>query len=157
VAFLSFSRGGLATSGALRRWWLQGGKRRHHLLNPATGLPTPLWIDEEDTRPKAEDAMPLVATATALAPTAARAEVAAKVALLRGYPAALRAAEAAWERPIVLSLEAPPDADAAVALVLTLGTGEVVVSDNLSAYLATWGTLGVALPTSSQLGPDARV
>ncbi|PWT70262.1 MAG: hypothetical protein C5B60_12370 [Chloroflexi bacterium] len=157
VAFLSFSRGGLATSGALHRWWLQGGKRRHHLLNPATGLPTPLWIDDEDTRPEAEDAMPLVATATALAPTAARAEVAAKVALLRGYPAALRAAEAAWERPIALSLGAPLDADAAVALVLTLGTGEVVVSDNLSAYLSTWGTLGVALPTSPELGLDASV
>jgi FAD:protein FMN transferase len=148
VAFLSFSRGGLATSGALRRWWLQGGKRQHHLLNPQTGLPIDLWIDEGDTRPEAGDTMPLIATATALAPTAARAEVAAKVALLRGYPTALRAVEAAWERPIALGLGAPLDADAAVALVLTLGNGEIVVSDNLSTYLATWATAGVALPTS---------
>jgi FAD:protein FMN transferase len=155
VAFLSFSRGGLATSGALRRWWLQGGKRRHHLLNPETGLPIELWLDERDTRPEAGDAMPLIATATALAPTAARAEVAAKVALLRGYPAALRAVEAAWDRPIALGLGAPLDADAAVALVLTLGSGEVVVSNNLAAYLATWGTAGVALPTSPELGLDA--
>jgi FAD:protein FMN transferase len=155
VAFLSFSRGGLATSGALRRWWLQGGKRLHHLLNPETGLPIELWIDERDTRPEAEDTMPLIATATALAPTAARAEVAAKVALLRGYPAALRSVEAAWNRPIDLGLGAPLDADAAVALVLTLGSGEVVVSNNLSAYLATWGTEGVALPTSPEIGLDA--
>jgi thiamine biosynthesis lipoprotein len=155
VAFLSFSRGGLATSGALRRWWLQGGKRRHHLLNPETGLPIELWIDERDTRPEAGDTMPLIATATALAPTAARAEVAAKVALLRGYPAALRAVEAAWDRPIALGLGAPLDADAAVALVLTLGSGEVVASNNLAAYLATWATAGVALPTSPELGLDA--
>jgi thiamine biosynthesis lipoprotein len=155
VAFLSFSRGGLATSGALRRWWLQGGKRQHHLLNPETGLPINLWIDDADTRPEDGDTMPLIATATALAPTAARAEVAAKVALLRGYPAALRAVEAAWERPIALGLGAPLDADAAVALVLTLGTGEVVVSSNLSAYLATWGTAGVALSTSTEPGQDA--
>jgi thiamine biosynthesis lipoprotein len=155
VAFLSFTRGGLATSGALRRWWLQGGKRRHHLLDPETGLPIDLWIDDGDTRPEDGDTMPLIATATALAPTAARAEVAAKVALLRGYPAALRAVEAAWERPIALGLGAPLDADAAVALVLTLGNGEVVVSSNLSAYLATWGTAGMALPISTEPSRDA--
>jgi FAD:protein FMN transferase len=155
VAFLRFSRGGLATSGALRRWWLQDGKRRHHLLNPQTGLPIDLWIDDADTRPEAGVATPLIATATALAPTAARAEVAAKVALLRGYPSALRAVEAAWERPIALGQGAPLDADAAVSLVLTLGNGQVVVSSNLPAYLATWGTAGVALPTSPPLGLEA--
>ena len=95
VAFLSFSRGGLATSGALRRWWLQGGKRRHHLLDPETGMPIELWIDEGDERSETRNGGPLIATATALAPTAARAEVAAKVGLLRGYPTALRAVEAA--------------------------------------------------------------
>ena len=30
-------RGALATSGVARRTWLQGGRRRHHLLDPATG------------------------------------------------------------------------------------------------------------------------
>ncbi|MGO8946617.1 MAG: FAD:protein FMN transferase [Ktedonobacterales bacterium] len=147
VALLSFSRGGLATSGALRRWWLQGGKRQHHLLNPQTGSPIELWIDDDNVPLQKADAVPLIATATALAPTAARAEVAAKVALLRGYPSALHAVEAAWERPI--SLGGPLDADTAVALVLSFGTGEVAVSGNLEAYLATWGTEGVRLPTSA--------
>lgn len=32
-------RGALATSGVARRSWLQGGRRRHHLLDPATGEP----------------------------------------------------------------------------------------------------------------------
>ena len=49
AAILGLSRGGLATSGALRRWWLQNGKRQHHLLNPETGLPMELWIDAEAT------------------------------------------------------------------------------------------------------------
>jgi thiamine biosynthesis lipoprotein len=30
-------RGALATSGIARRSWLQGGRRRHHLIDPATG------------------------------------------------------------------------------------------------------------------------
>jgi FAD:protein FMN transferase len=143
VAILTFSRGGLATSGAVRRWWLRDGKRTHHLLDPRTGDPIELWIDQ-DTVPCRPDAAPLIATATALAPTAARAEVAAKVALLRGYPQSLRLVEKAWERPI--SLSTPQDADVAVALVLTFGTGEIAVSGNLPEYLATWGTQGVALP-----------
>jgi thiamine biosynthesis lipoprotein len=147
VAILTFSRGGLATSGAVRRWWLRDGKRAHHLLDPRTGNPIELWIDQ-DTVPNTPESAPLIATATALAPTAARAEVAAKVALLRGYPQALRLVEKAWERPI--SLSTPQDADVAVALVLTFGTGEIAMSGNLPAYLATWGTQGVALPASPQ-------
>jgi thiamine biosynthesis lipoprotein len=31
------ARGALATSGVARRSWLQGGRRRHHLVDPATG------------------------------------------------------------------------------------------------------------------------
>ncbi len=139
VAVLRFSRGGLATSGAVKRWWLRDGERRHHLLDPRTGQPVRLWIDERDA---AET--PLIATATALAPTAARAEVAAKMALLRGYPAALRAVETAWERPIILN--GGLDADAAIALVLTFGNGDVVFSKNLPAYLASWGAEGADLP-----------
>ena len=156
VAVLSFSRGGLATSGALRRWWLQGGKRRHHLLNPQTGLPIELWIDDDDAAAPNSGAEQLIATATALAPTAARAEVAAKVALLRGYPRALREVEAAWDRPIRLGQGDPVDADTAVALVLSFGTGTVEVSGNLEAYLATWGTRGVRLPTSAYISPEGR-
>jgi hypothetical protein len=91
--------------------------------------------------------MPLIATATALAPTAARAEVAAKVALLRGYPEALRAVDAAWDR--YGAIGPASDADAGVALALTLGPGALVLSQNFSAYLATWGTEGAALPLTS--------
>lgn len=85
-----------------------------------------------------------MATATALAPTAAHAEVAAKVALLRGYPAALRAVEDAWARYGAVGPEA--NCDAGVALVLILGTGDVMLSSNMADYLATWGTAGAALP-----------
>lgn len=147
VAVVSLSRGALATSGALRRWWLRDGVRQHHLLDPRTGGPVPLWIDERDSRTPARDGgQPLIATATALAPTAARAEVAAKVALLRGYPAALHAVEAAWERYGAVGPET--DADAGVALVLTFGTREVEQSKNVAAYLASWGTEGAPLPMS---------
>jgi hypothetical protein len=107
---------------------------------------------DQDSAPERPDAAPLIATATALAPTAARAEVAAKVALLRGYPRALRLVERAWERPIALTT--PQDADVAVALVLTFGTGEIAMSSNLPEYLATWGTQGVALPASPHFATD---
>jgi thiamine biosynthesis lipoprotein len=33
-------RGGLATSGSVRRRWLRGGHRQHHLIDPATGMPS---------------------------------------------------------------------------------------------------------------------
>lgn len=145
VAVVTFSRGALATSGALRRWWLRDGVRQHHVLDPRTGLPVPLWIDEHDSRTLApSDGQPLIATATALAPTAARAEVAAKMALLRGYPAALYAVETAWERYGAVGPET--DGDVGVALVLTFGTGEVVQSRNVAAYLGSWGTDGAPLP-----------
>lgn len=145
AAVVTFSRGGLATSGALRRWWLRAGQRQHHLLDPRTGRPARLWIDDRDTpRPGVVGPQRLIASATALAPTAARAEVAAKVAILRGYPDALRAVEAAWERYGAVGPD--DDADAGVALILTFGDGEVTLSNNLSAYLATWGTAGAALP-----------
>lgn len=131
---LTLGRGGMATSGAASRWWYSAGERQHHLLDPRTGLPMPLWIDAEDDRAAAG---PLIASATALAPTAAHAEVAAKVALLRGYPAALRAVEDAWTRQG--AAEPEPYGDADVALLLVLGTGEVACSANLQAYLDTLG------------------
>jgi thiamine biosynthesis lipoprotein len=73
----TFSRraGAAATSGIGRRSWLvDGGLPAHHLLDPARGTP----------------AFTGIVQATALAPTAARAEVLAKAAILSG-PA--RAAE----------------------------------------------------------------
>jgi FAD:protein FMN transferase len=138
LATARLSRGAMATSGAVRRWWLRDGQRQHHLLDPRTGQPIPLWTassDEPDS---------LIATATAFAPTAAQAEVAAKVALLRGYPSALAAVESAWERYGALGPRG--DGDAGVALALVFGTGEIVFSRNLNEYLATWGTQGAMLP-----------
>jgi thiamine biosynthesis lipoprotein len=141
LVMLTFSRGGLATSGAARRWWLRDGQSMHHLIDPRDGSPMRLWLDGERACTSAE---PLIATATALAATSAQAEVAAKVALLRGYPAALHAVEQAWAR---YGAVGPSDAvDAGVALVLLLGTGEVVYSANIFEYLATWGTDDAALP-----------
>jgi FAD:protein FMN transferase len=39
-------RGALATSGTARRAWLQGGVRRHHLLDPRTGEPAASGLRE---------------------------------------------------------------------------------------------------------------
>ena len=67
--------GGVATSGIGRRsWTVDGGRPAHHLLDPRTGRPVFTGVVQ----------------ATALAPTAARAEILAKAAVLSG-PA--RAAE----------------------------------------------------------------
>jgi thiamine biosynthesis lipoprotein len=65
----SLTAGGVATSGIGRRsWTLAGGRPAHHLLDPRTGQP----------------AFTGVVQATALAPTAAQAEVLAKAAVLSG-------------------------------------------------------------------------
>lgn len=60
--------GAIATSTTRRRRWLQGGVERHHLLDPASGLP----------------ARTEVHSATVTATSCADAEVAAKVALVLG-------------------------------------------------------------------------
>jgi thiamine biosynthesis lipoprotein len=132
VAVLTLGRGGLATSGATGRWWRRGGQRQHHLIDPRTGRPAHLWIDAEDDTTDAGGE--LIATATALAPTAARAEVEAKVALLRGYPDALASDGAAG------SDDGRQTHD--VALLLVLGSGRVVCSEHLGDYLATQGSGG---------------
>jgi thiamine biosynthesis lipoprotein len=65
----SVSAGSVATSGIGRRSWMaDDGRPAHHLLDPRTGLP----------------AFTGVVQATALAPTAAQAEVLAKAAVLSG-------------------------------------------------------------------------
>lgn len=154
IAAIAFSRGALATSGAAYRWWLRRGLRAHHLLDPRTGLPAAVWTGEDRTHGRSGE--PLIATATALAPTAARAEVAAKLALLRGYPSALSAVEAAWESDGPLGKDG--GADSGVALLLALATGEVVVSANMRAYIESWGTDRAPLPLlpgASARCPDA--
>ncbi len=140
IAIVSMGQGGLATSGATRRWWYQGGQRQHHLLDPRTGRPASLWIPPASDNQEDTNAAQMIATATALAPTAARAEVAAKVALLRGYPAALRAVEAAWTNHSEAEARGP--LDESVALLLVLGNGEIVLSANMNEYLATCGAGG---------------
>lgn len=61
-------RGGLATSSVLARRWTTAGMVRHHLIDPGTGLPSTSEV----------------VTATVAAATCREAEIAAKVALLRG-------------------------------------------------------------------------
>lgn len=147
---VALGRGGLATSGAGDRWWYSAGQRQHHLIDPRTGLPAQVWIDATN-EPSDGAAQPhQIAAVAALAPTAAHAEIAAKVAILRGYPAALHTVEQAWsawnERPACEddTGAAGPYGDAPVALVVLLGSGEVVSSSNLRAYLETLGGGGNA-------------
>lgn len=137
-AVVSLAHGGIACSGAIDRWWWQNGERRHHLLDPRTGRPAGLWLDRTDD---ASDEGNLIATATAFAPTAAHAEVAAKVALLRGYPGALHAVEAAWAQGEASGAphDVPAYGDAGVALLLALGNGEIHCSTNLHAWLSESG------------------
>jgi FAD:protein FMN transferase len=134
AAVLTMRHGGIATSGATGRWWYRNGERQHHLLDPRTGHSVPLWIDESDST---RDPSRLIATATALAPSAAHAEVAAKAALLRGYPQALHQVEHAWED----RYDAGPVryGDESVALLLILGDGNVVCSANIHEFLADVG------------------
>jgi thiamine biosynthesis lipoprotein len=64
----SLSRGGIATSGIRQRSWMTDGGPAHQLLDPRTGTP----------------AFTGLVQATALAPTAAQADVLAKAAVLSG-------------------------------------------------------------------------
>jgi thiamine biosynthesis lipoprotein len=71
--------GALATSGRDRRRWRRNGEERHHLIDPSTGLP----------------ATSDLLRVTALAETAAEAEVVAKTLFLAGEQAARREADSA--------------------------------------------------------------
>ncbi len=83
VAGVPLAEGGIATSGDARRWWLRAGQRQHHLIDPRTGRSA---LPPDGTRLEGR-----VLAWTALAATAAEADVLAKVAYLRGYPDGLRA------------------------------------------------------------------
>ncbi len=152
LAVLTLGRGGLATSGAAARWWLQRGAVRHHVLDPRTGRPADIWTSPRGVAADVRADRFVIASASALAPTAAAAEVAAKVALLRGYPAALRAVDDAWDEhlarrgagntaPTVRS-NSSGFSDSATALLLVRGDGQVICSKNMRAYLATCGEGG---------------
>lgn len=137
AAILTLGHGGLATSGSTDRWWWRGGERQHHLIDPRTGAPAALWITPEDD---AGAELPRIASATALAPSAMHAEVAAKVALLRGYPRALGLVEQAWQ--IRDPAHIAPLSDGLTALLLLLGNGEIATTTHLAAYLWTEGKNG---------------
>ncbi len=134
VAVVTLGQGGTATSGATERWWYADGVARHHLIDPRTGAPARIWLNTGEPLPEDKD---LIATATAFAPTAAHAEVAAKVALLRGYPEAMERVARGWKsdrrRP------RPPYGDVDVALLLVMGSGAVHVSAHLEAWLDRYG------------------
>ena len=68
VGILHLSTGAVATSTVGRRHWQQNGRPMHHLIDPRNGQPS-----QSDLH-----------TVTVIAPTAVAAEVAAKVALIRG-------------------------------------------------------------------------
>src|SRR5690348_6439582 len=71
AAVLTMSSGGIATSGANWRWWYRDGARQHHLLDPRTEHPMDLWVDASDN--ERTNASNLIASMTALAPTATQA------------------------------------------------------------------------------------
>lgn len=144
AATIRLSRGALATSGAARRWWREGSAIRHHLLDPRTGLPLAIWTGADAELSGGDGPSRAIALVTALAPTAARAEVAAKLALLRGLPKAMRAVESAWARYGALGPDDDPDAG--VALIVSSGDGALTLSDNAHAWLDTWGTGGANIP-----------
>lgn len=130
VAVVTLGHGGTATSGATERWWYAGGVARHHLIDPRTGTPARIWLNTGEPTPESDD---LIATATAFAPTAAHAEVAAKVALLRGYPGAMERVDRAWKSD--RRRARPRFGDVDVALLLVMGSGLVHVSTHLEAWL----------------------
>lgn len=144
---ITMRRSAVATSGATDRWWLRNGQLLHHLLDPRTGKPAAsIWIDasgQEVEGPAHNQPATMIASATALASTVAHAEIAAKVALLRGFPLATQAVEAAWtdhsEDVEASALDMAPYTDAGVAIVLIMGDGAVICSANLQDYLNTLG------------------
>jgi hypothetical protein len=79
----------------------------------------------------------LIATATAFAPTTAHAEVAAKVALLRGYPEAVERVDRAWKSD--RRRAHAPYGDVEVALLLVMGSGAIYHSAHLETWLSTRG------------------
>ena len=131
--------GGIATSGGTLRWWYRDGMPQHHIVDPRSRQPAQVWLPHVS----AEHAATTIATATALAPTAGHAEVAAKVALLRGYPDCLHAVRCEGNGMRGGERHAyAPYGDTEVALIVILGSGEVVCSENVAAYLRLWGGSG---------------
>jgi len=102
IDVVMLAQGGVATSGRDYRRWYRNGKLQHHIVDPRTSMP----------------AITDVMTATAVAPNACEAEVAAKVAFILGSNAGL-----AW-------IEAHPNA----AALLVLEDGSVVQSSRFMQH-----------------------
>jgi thiamine biosynthesis lipoprotein len=115
IAVLPLTQGALATSGALKRWWLVAGQRRHHLIDPRTGQPAA----EQPAHPS--NSAEHILTATALAPRCWQADILAKLLLLT--PPEQRASLAPW--PVAWSW------------LLVTSSGGIVPAPNLKAYLDT--------------------
>ena len=104
VAMLFFERGcGVASSATDRRRWMQGDQVRHHIIDPRTGEP----------------AVSDVVSATVVAPTAVKAEAAAKSILIRGSMDGLD-----WL-----------EANSALAGLLILEDGEILYNSKMMEYL----------------------
>lgn len=131
-AAMTLRQGGLATEGVNPSDWYHQSQRQH-MLDPRPEDPLPSWNAPEEAVPDETGSTPLIATVTALARTAAQAEVAALVALRRGYPEALRVVESAWQDEKASRTHLP--VDRGVALLLVLDDGEVVCSEHMEAYL----------------------
>lgn len=143
IAVITLNGGGIATSGATRRWWRQQGTLRHHLLDPRTGLPTLLWINPGNDGQDGER----VAMATALAPSGVHAEIAAKLALLApsGVEPDLRLLRSGSSLPMTQPVPPGPlpnddgTGTDETALLLVMGDGQLQVSANFETYLAKHG------------------
>jgi thiamine biosynthesis lipoprotein len=107
LAAVELRHGGIATSGPARRWWLRDGQRMNHLIDPRSGQPVESSGDQR-----------AMLSCTVLAATTVEADVYAKVAFLRGYPA---------------GLECLPDSMAGLCV---FADGTFAASAGLEAYLA---------------------
>lgn len=119
LAIFTVGNGGIATSGANRRWWKSSDEIKHHLIDPRSGQPALLW-----TPGVAGDKSHLLASATACAETAVEAEVMAKAALLRGLP----------DAPCSIESEKVNSANDHTVLLVS-GDGQLHISNNFSVWL----------------------
>jgi thiamine biosynthesis lipoprotein len=103
IAMLAIERGGMATSGLDYRHWKVAGEWQHHLIDPRTG------------RPAQTDLL----SVTIIGPSAAKAEVAAKVVLLLGSEKGLQ-----WV-----------DKQRELAALLVTDEGDVVLSYRMPGYI----------------------
>lgn len=113
IAVLPLTHGALATSGALKRWWLVEGQRRHHLIDPRTGQPA------AEQPAHASGSAEHILTATALAPLCWQADILAKLFLLTAPEQ--RASLAPW--PVAWSW------------LLVTSSGGILPAPNLKTYL----------------------